>query len=165
MVEVEEQRFAEAMYCPHCGCTGNLQKFGLFNGKQRYRCKDCSRTFICINESISTRTRKELSVWEQYIECMLDDLSIRKSAEVCKIFLRTSFTWRHKILDALVQKAEHEHYFNQGLILNVELYLDTRNIYSSQQNKFSLKKTIFHILVCCVFYRALRSLLRWFCNL
>lgn len=106
--ELEEQRFAKGIYCPHCGCVENIQKFGKSNSKQRYRCKDCGKTFSATSESLLSGTQKSLSTWERYIECMLDGLSIRKSAEECGISARTAFTWRHKILDALSKKAEKE---------------------------------------------------------
>ena len=106
--ELEEQRFSKGIYCPHCGCVENIQKFGKSNSKQRYRCKDCGRTFSATSESVLSGTHKSLSTWEKYIECMLDGLSIRKSAEECNISLQTSFVWRHKILDALSRKVEKE---------------------------------------------------------
>lgn len=108
MVEVEEQRFSEGIYCPHCGSVEQFQKFGFRNGVQRYRCKDCGRIFTATSDSILSGTHKELSVWEQYIQCLLDGLSIRKTAEICGISVRTSFTWRHKILDALSSRSERE---------------------------------------------------------
>ncbi|MBR5983573.1 MAG: IS1595 family transposase [Bacteroidales bacterium] len=46
-------------------------------------------------------TRKGLEVWKEYMDCMSEGLSLDKSAERCGISHRTSFTWRHKILDAL----------------------------------------------------------------
>ncbi len=106
--ELEEQRFAKGLYCPHCGCVENIQKYGLQNDKQKYRCKDCGKYFTATSESVLSGSHKPLSVWKQYIECMLDGLSIRKSAEECGISVKTAFTWRHKILDALSQKAEKE---------------------------------------------------------
>ncbi len=46
--------------------------------------------------------KKDLSVWEQYIDCMMmNGLSIRKTAVACGIHRNTTFLWRHKILDAL----------------------------------------------------------------
>jgi len=106
--ELGEQRFSKGIYCPHCGCVENIQKFGKSNSKQRYRCKDCGRTFSTTSESVLSGTHKSLSAWERDIECMLDGLSIRKSAEECGISLQTSFVWRHKILDALSRMMEKE---------------------------------------------------------
>ena len=112
--ELEEQRFSKGIYCPHCGCVENAQKFGKSNSKQRYRCKDCGRTFSATSESILSGTHKSLSTWERYIECMLDGLSIRKSAEECGISLQTSFVWRHKILDALSKRGGKGNFLEGG---------------------------------------------------
>ena len=51
-------------------------------------------------------TRKDLSVWEKYIDCMMNGLSIRKTAVACGIHRNTAFLWRHKILDALQNMAD-----------------------------------------------------------
>ncbi len=56
--------------------------------------------------SIVSGTRKDLSVWEQYIDCMMNGLSIRKTAVACGIHRNTAFLWRHKILDALQNMAD-----------------------------------------------------------
>lgn len=106
--ELEESKFSKGVYCPHCGCVENVQKYGKKNGIQRYRCKDCGKFFTALSFSVFNKTHKSLATWEKYVECMLDGLSIRKSAQVCDISLRTSFIWRHKILDALTQKIEKE---------------------------------------------------------
>ena len=104
--EIKEQRFSKGIYCPHCGCVENVQKFGKSNSKQRYRCKDFRRTFSATSESVLAGTHKSISIWELYIECMLDRLSLRKNAEECSISVRIAFTWRHKILDALSKKMK-----------------------------------------------------------
>ena len=45
--------------------------------------------------------KKDLSVWQKYIHCMIEKYSLRKTAEICDILLPTAFAWRHKILDTL----------------------------------------------------------------
>ena len=50
------------------------------DGTQRYVCKDCGKSFVIATNSIVSGTRKDLSVWEQYIDCMMNGLSIRKTA-------------------------------------------------------------------------------------
>ncbi|WP_308774933.1 IS1595 family transposase [uncultured Bilophila sp.] len=106
--ELEESKFSKGIYCPHCGCVENVQKYGKQNGVQRYRCKDCGEFFTALSFSVFSKTRKPLATWEKYIECMLDGLSIRKSAEECGISFQTSFVWRHKTLGALSRKMEKE---------------------------------------------------------
>ena len=56
--------------------------FAMVIGKmahQRYVCKDCGKSFVIATNSIVSGTRKDLSVWEQYIDCMMNGLSIRKT--------------------------------------------------------------------------------------
>lgn len=60
---------------------------------------------MATTNSIATGTRKDLAVWEQYIACMMNGLSIRKTAEICGIHKNTAFYWRHKVLDALQKMA------------------------------------------------------------
>jgi len=105
---LEEAKFADGIYCPSCGCAEDIIKFGKKNGTQRYRCKNCGRIFNAMARTVFEGTKKSLIVWEKYIECMLDGLSLRKTARACSISVRTAFMWRHKILDALSQKHERE---------------------------------------------------------
>lgn len=86
--------------CPHCGSV-HIIKNGHKGGAQRYMCKDCKKTFAITNNTILFSTKKKLSTWEKYLECMMNKFSIRKCADVCKISVSTAFIWRHKILDAL----------------------------------------------------------------
>ena len=41
-----------------------------------------------------------------YIDCMVNELPIRKAAEECGMAASTSFAWRHKILDVLRSMSE-----------------------------------------------------------
>lgn len=103
---VGERRFSGGRKCPRCGET-HIVRYGKAHGnKQRYLCKGCHRTFLATTNSIVELSPKNLSVWEKYIECMMEGMSIRKSAAVCGIHRNTAFIWRHKILDALQQMAE-----------------------------------------------------------
>ncbi len=86
--------------CPHCH-SKHFKKNGTKNGKQRYICLDCHKTFTDTNNTIFYGAKKDLSVWQKYIHCMVEKYSLRKTAEICSISLPTSFAWRHKILDTL----------------------------------------------------------------
>ncbi len=91
---------ADRPYCPHCR-SSHVVKNGHKGGAQRYMCKDCKKTFAITNNTILFSTKKEISTWEKYLECMMNKFSLRKCADVCEIGLSTAFIWRHKILDAL----------------------------------------------------------------
>lgn len=43
---------------------------------------------------------------EKYIQCMMNGLTVRKTAEICGIHRNTSFICRHKIIDSLQKLAE-----------------------------------------------------------
>ena len=99
------ERFADGKVCPICGCIHILRNGHTKSGSQRYICKDCGKSFVITTNSIVSGTRMALSVWEKYIDCMINGFSVRKSAAICDIHRNTSFAWRHKILDALQDMA------------------------------------------------------------
>lgn len=100
--DIKEVRFSNGLFCSRCGCTTNIVRAGKGrNNKQRYLCKNCSKIFTPTTDSFLHSTKKDIEIWKKYILCMVRKLSIRKSAEECNISIRTSFMWRHKILDAL----------------------------------------------------------------
>ena len=86
--------------CPRCQSI-NVVKNGHKDNIQRFKCKDCGKTFTFSNNTILFSTKKDLETWKQYCECFLDKKPLRRCAEVCGISLETAFRWRHKILDAL----------------------------------------------------------------
>lgn len=103
---VANERFAKGRVCPICGCIDVVRNGKRPDGIQRYVCKDCGKSFTIMTNTIASGTRKDLSVWENYISCMMQGMSIRKTAEACGIHRNTAFYWRHKILDALSDIAE-----------------------------------------------------------
>lgn len=103
-INILESRFKHGLYCPKCGCTEDIVRFGTRNELQRFRCKSCGSIFTETTNTILTRTHKDLNKWEKYIDCMVNKFSIRKCAKFCKISIMTAFVWRHKILEALSKK-------------------------------------------------------------
>lgn len=98
--DVKEQRFNMGEVCPHCG-NHNVCKYGKYQGKQRYFCNSCNKTFSDFTYSPIYNSKKPLKKWILYAKCMISGYSIRKSAEIVGIDPSTSFYWRHKILDAI----------------------------------------------------------------
>lgn len=95
---VTKERFSNGRVCPLCGCIHVVRNGHRKDGTQRYICNDCGKSFVIATNSIVSGTRKELAVWEKYIDCMMNGLSIRKTAVACGIHRNTAFIWRHKIL-------------------------------------------------------------------
>lgn len=103
---LSEQRFADGRVCPICGGTHVRRNGRRKNGSQKFVCMDCKKSFSIRKNTIFSGTRKDLSVWVEYLKCMAEGLTLDQSAERCGITHYTSFMWRHKILDALGEEAK-----------------------------------------------------------
>lgn len=100
--EIKENRFSRGKVCLHCG-HDHVSRNGKYNGRQRYICKSCGKTFTDFTKSPHHRSKKELSKWITYAKCMIAGYSIRQCAGAVHITIPTAFYWRHKILDAIRQ--------------------------------------------------------------
>ena len=101
-----ETRFEGECYCIYCEGKHVVKNGKRKDGVQRCLCRDCHRSFIASTDSITSRTRKSISVWAAYLKCMLDQKTLKQSSEECRISVSTAFTWRHKILDTLSELTE-----------------------------------------------------------
>ena len=90
--------------CPFCGSV-HVVKNGKRGNTQRFICRDCGKAFNSATNTIVSYFKHSFSTFEKYIDCMMNGMSIIKSAEKCNISKNTSFIWRHKILDALQNMA------------------------------------------------------------
>lgn len=91
--------------CPHCQHNYSY-KWGTSKGRQRYRCKSCSKTYNALTGSQLSGLHKP-ERWEQYCQTMVDSKTLRVAAKECDINLTTAFMWRHKFLklaDLLMSK-------------------------------------------------------------
>ena len=100
MKDCREARFAMGKKCPHCESI-SVSKYGKVNEKQRYKCKDCSKTFTDFSKSALSGSKLSLSKWLEYAKLMVLGLSIRRCAEHINVCVKTSFYMRQRILDAL----------------------------------------------------------------
>lgn len=87
----------EISNCPHCSSHA-LSRWGTTSqGKQRYRCNGCHKTFSTLTGTSLFRMKKP-DKWLKYINCMLLSSTLRYAAEQLDINLKTAFKWRHKLL-------------------------------------------------------------------
>ena len=100
------KRFENGVVCPICG-KKHIQKFGSSSGIQRYRCKDCGKTFTEYTKTVFFSTKKDYDTWFKYIELMMTGLSLAKIAPKCGISVLTAFRWRHKILNAIKKQFQN----------------------------------------------------------
>ena len=52
----------DAVVCPHCGSVKSI-KHGTRNGRQRYLCKDCGKTFGDTNGTVAFRSKLSVGKW------------------------------------------------------------------------------------------------------
>jgi len=102
-IDLLEHNLAASPECPHCH-RDKIKRHGKINGRQRYQCKSCIRTFMCTTKTPFYRLRKP-ERWRSYFNCMIDSKTIRESASDCCINKKTSFLWRHRFL-ALPNKVK-----------------------------------------------------------
>lgn len=86
--------------CPICG-SNNYIKYGSYKEIQRYKCKDCEKTFSKATNTLWSYSKYSPSKWIEFIELMIEKKSLRHCADKLGINLTTAFYWRHKILHGL----------------------------------------------------------------
>ena len=122
--------------CQICGGK-NYIKHGSYKGIQRYKCKECGKTFSNTTNSLWSYSKKDLDIWIKFIELMIKRKSLRFCAKKLKISLGTAFYWRHKILnglkiDSVPNKLEGDIHINKTII--VENFKGCRNITTTKRS-------------------------------
>ena len=92
---IEKARLA-TLACPDCGGRRHY-RHGMRRGLQRYRCRDCNRTFNALTGTPLARLRHR-EKWLDYSKEMLDSRSVRAAAKAVEVHRNTSFRWRHRFL-------------------------------------------------------------------
>lgn len=102
-----ERRSEQLDTCPKCGGK-HIQKWGKSNaGTQRFKCRDCSKTFGATNGTAFYRLRNR-HLWTKYLGLMGQHISFRAlqrdyGFEQC---LSTLHRWRHRFLDGLAKEPD-----------------------------------------------------------
>ncbi len=97
--EVRDSRFSSGLACVHCG-SKSVNRNGKYRSPQRYLCKDCGKTFNDLTASPLSGTRYP-DKWLEFIECMLEGMTLPKIADRLHIHVSAAFYWHHKVLYAL----------------------------------------------------------------
>ena len=121
-----EHRLIEDPECPHCH-SSIINRFGKKGDMQRYRCKNCMKTFTATTNTPLARLRFK-EKWINYIEGMLESKVLRQSARENNINLKTAFRWRHRFLQL---PAELKAKLLEGIVETDETFF----AYSEKGNK------------------------------
>jgi transposase-like protein len=79
--------------------SSRVIRWGRFRQRQRYRCKDCRRTFSDLTGSPLAYT-KYIHRWLAFGACMAEGLSVRRTARRVAMAPDTAFRWRHRLIEA-----------------------------------------------------------------
>lgn len=99
---VRDARFAHGLVCVRCS-SQRVQRWGSFDGRQRYRCGDCLRTFSDLTASPLAYT-KRLRCWPRFLQCWQRSESVRRTAGALAVHSTTAFRWRHRLCDAIRER-------------------------------------------------------------
>lgn len=89
---------------PYCQST-NFIKNGKRKGVQRYKCKNCNKSFIYKTNTILYNIKK-INKWNDFVEdfLTLNISTIKQITSKLDISIQTAINWKHKLLSALVTK-------------------------------------------------------------
>ena len=92
-----EQARRGTLACPRCRGT-YLHGDGHKSGLQRYRCRQCGRSFNALTGTPLARLRLK-DHWLAYFDCLRDPAcTVHSAAAIVGIHPNTSFRWRHRFL-------------------------------------------------------------------
>lgn len=83
--------------CPHCA-DSRIHRWGKPSGSQRYRCRNCGRTFNALTGTACAGLRRA-ELWVDYRAAIVEQLSIRKAAKRVGIDPSTALRWRRRLAD------------------------------------------------------------------
>ena len=105
--------------CPHCGGI-HYYRYGKFKDSQRFKCKDCRKTFCEYTGTWLQGIHKKELV-EDYLSLMVSHTSLDRTSKKLKINKKTAFDWRHKILSSFEQNTGDEF---EGIVESDETFFE-----------------------------------------
>jgi transposase-like protein len=105
--------------CPHCDGF-HYYRYGKFKDSQRFKCKDCGKTFCEYTGTWLQGIHKKELV-SDYLALMVEHTSLDKTSKKLKINKKTAFDWRHKILSSFEQDKGDEF---EGVVESDETFFE-----------------------------------------
>lgn len=110
-----------ALSCPKCGSV-SVSKNGKRNGRQRYLCKDCHRTFGDTYGTLLYHSRLSVAQWKQFLTLTLYNTSLNKIKRDMGINRVTAWFNRHKVC-SLIHQIEGEQDGFPSIVEGDEFYV------------------------------------------
>lgn len=93
--------------CPHCGELELTKRGYDAYGKQRYSCKRCRRSFTSLTGRAFSSTNMPIGTWLAFSKCYIGGLTLRDSATICGVSLKTAFNMRRRLV-ATIHEYSHQ---------------------------------------------------------
>lgn len=120
---------SKELSCPKCHSL-NFNKHGLDkNGTQRYKCKECGKTFNNAKNSLFFSGKVNLSAWLVFLECILSGTSTKVACINAKISTVTGSEWMKKIFKAISN-------YQDNIILQGDVFIDETYIHEDSSKLF-----------------------------
>lgn len=97
------KRERKSINCPHCISFLIYKNGKTKDGKQKYICRDCHKSFSDNNNSIVFKSKHSYDDWIKFIDCELHNYIIKDEATELNVSQTTIFTWRHKLYKAIAE--------------------------------------------------------------
>ena len=97
----------DTIICPHCNCDKYTLN-GTKNGKQRYKCKNCTRTYGDTNGTVVFRSKLSIQQWIELIKLTLQGESCRTIAKELGINKQTVLHNKHRICSVIHQFVSNQ---------------------------------------------------------
>lgn len=93
---VAQARIGEHPACPHCAST-HIVKNGSASGLQRYKCRQCQRTFNALSGTPLAHLHLR-GKWAAHASALSQGLTLSQVARRLHVAQSTAFRWRHRFL-------------------------------------------------------------------
>jgi len=114
---IRQIRWAKGVYCPHCK-SSRIIKWGRYGKFQRYRCKDCRRTFNDKSGTILDGSKHPLILWAGIIILLV---ILHTSERKISIFLSISFKSVFLISKKIMMKIQSSLPIPKGIEGEIEI--------------------------------------------
>ena len=135
LFDIDLYRNIKITECPHCK-SENIIKFGSYKNVQRYRCKECEKTFSKTTKALWRYSKKDPEKWIEFMELMLQKISLRACSKILEINIRTAFLWRHKVMQGMLKNVMPDKLEGKVFItkaIEKENFKGCRNITNSER--------------------------------
>jgi len=96
VVAIVQSHVAAAPACPHCH-SGRVVRNGQASELQRYKCRNCAKTFNALTGTPLARLRQKAK-WLTQAQVLREGLSVHQAAQRLDVAPSTAFRWRHRFL-------------------------------------------------------------------